>query len=541
MDDEKYCFDRIANKFNYPFIYCWITSNGITDDPTNFNFKFNLYIQDQFQRLNVHKFKTTWRIIRKLHKKAFGSHTLFAQMRFPRVLDETKAHRNAQLPNLDYLVRGFIREMVHDMNCTDNSIFGLCIHYFKGGPHSIAIENTLNFMDDVLMINSDIKTIHSFDDEIEGGHVCLGPGRTGSFLTSSRLEATPADNDAVSHFLCQIFNSPAFITTQPRLFSDCGIANNLKDAVQEKALMLLQKMRLMTMTRERACRTWPHLKADIITATSTYDRGILRADEWKDVQFHTLYLCTRKKRGNKLSLMDHWTLKFEGNQWLFTLEWFGTSEFFIKFQPNDCLGQRAFWFSWTNSRRQLFTQRWGTLNGGKIYIQNGGITAGKIGDLLHKWLSYCEYRGFEPLYNSMRNNCQHFVRDFVSVFNVNVAEYLTTQFHHRQVEKIMTPSGALSNDWDEYSRIQEVRRRLTDAHVHIRRPHTRSFKEVRDWLNEIGKSEYYDVFIQNGYDAMNAVKVLKKNHLKQMGITKLGHVELIWDEVLKLNTEVSDI
>eukprot|EP01083_Nonionella_stella_P018048 50485_1 len=60
-------------------------------------------------------------------------------------------------------------------------------------------------------------------------------------------------------------------------------------------------------------------------------------------------------------------------------------------------------------------------------------------------------------------------------------------------------------------------------------------KEVHDWLRKMGKMEYLNAFVENGFDDMNAIKLLTKDHLRQIGVTKLGHVEVIWREAQKIN------
>eukprot|EP01083_Nonionella_stella_P178197 628861_1 len=58
---------------------------------------------------------------------------------------------------------------------------------------------------------------------------------------------------------------------------------------------------------------------------------------------------------------------------------------------------------------------------------------------------------------------------------------------------------------------------------------------VEDWLKEIGFSQYYDVFISNGYDSMPIVKeIMGRSELKGMGITVRKHQQSIFIEIKKL-------
>ena len=60
----------------------------------------------------------------------------------------------------------------------------------------------------------------------------------------------------------------------------------------------------------------------------------------------------------------------------------------------------------------------------------------------------------------MTNNCQHFVRDILTIFAFNASKYLSTQFHHRVVEGIIFPSLPLVDEIDEQKRMKEVKSSL---------------------------------------------------------------------------------
>ena len=70
--------------------------------------------------------------------------------------------------------------------------------------------------------------------------------------------------------------------------------------------------------------------------------------------------------------------------------------------------------------------------------------------------------------------------------------------------------------------------------------------EIEDWLRDIDQLEYYDMFINNGFDKMSIIK----DHLKfekydaalleRIGISKIGHQMVILQSIEKLNNFDND-
>ena len=56
---------------------------------------------------------------------------------------------------------------------------------------------------------------------------------------------------------------------------------------------------------------------------------------------------------------------------------------------------------------------------------------------------------------------------------------------------------------------------------------------VNGWLNEIGLSEYYGLFINSGCDDMETILSLTDDDLKELGIHKLGHRKKIMNHIGK--------
>ena len=66
--------------------------------------------------------------------------------------------------------------------------------------------------------------------------------------------------------------------------------------------------------------------------------------------------------------------------------------------------------------------------------------------------------------------------------------------------------------------------------------------ELKQWLvNIVQLPEYYDVFIYNGIEDLQTVKLLTISTLKQMGIDKIGHQMKILHKVQELNQKQPQI
>lgn len=67
----------------------------------------------------------------------------------------------------------------------------------------------------------------------------------------------------------------------------------------------------------------------------------------------------------------------------------------------------------------------------------------------------------------------------------------------------------------------------------------RNLQQVREWLNDLDLSEYYDNFIDNGFDKLDIItnNINNKDILKRIGIDKIGHQIVIIKSIQKLNEE----
>lgn len=201
---------------------------------------------------------------------------------------------------------------------------------------------------------------------------------------------------------------------------------------------------------------------------------LMSMNESKTSEFHTLFVVSRplnrlrnkKKKNLEFGFLNHWALKFEGNNHLLTIEFFahedensnsiintnsssnsneskqendddeydendgfamGNIETTLYRNGENCSNQRRiFWYDETN-----FTQCWNVIE--KINLVNDkngkGLTLAELATIVNEW-RVCE-NGKYALYHSVNNNCQHFVRDIVSCFNLRKAMTLNTLMEHK--------------------------------------------------------------------------------------------------------------
>merc|ERR1712154_99091 len=58
---------------------------------------------------------------------------------------------------------------------------------------------------------------------------------------------------------------------------------------------------------------------------------------------------------------------------------------------------------------------------------------------------------------------------------------------------------------------------------------------VSQWLKAINMSQYYPLFIANGFESMKVVKIIEgKDELKEIGVNVLGHRSVIMEAIKKL-------
>ena len=71
----------IIQKLQHEFIFCWIESDAILNE-INFQFQFKLFFQHE-SILYIHKFRTSFKNIKSLHKQAYNDRKHFPVQMFP--------------------------------------------------------------------------------------------------------------------------------------------------------------------------------------------------------------------------------------------------------------------------------------------------------------------------------------------------------------------------------------------------------------------------------------------------------------------------
>ena len=66
-------------------------------------------------------------------------------------------------------------------------------------------------------------------------------------------------------------------------------------------------------------------------------------------------------------------------------------------------------------------------------------------------------------------------------------------------------------------------------------------EQFKAWFNNNGISKYYQIFIENGIESMDVMKLVTERELNLMGITKLGHKLMIMNGIKKLNMNMKPV
>ena len=61
-------------------------------------------------------------------------------------------------------------------------------------------------------------------------------------------------------------------------------------------------------------------------------------------------------------------------------------------------------------------------------------------------------------------------------------------------------------------------------------------EKLEAWLcDEVRLEQYFEIFVENGFDTLEAMKMVTIDELNQIGIEKLGHKMIIMKHIVKLN------
>eukprot|EP01084_Bolivina_argentea_P318611 552561_1 len=86
----------------------------------------------------------------------------------------------------------------------------------------------------------------------------------------------------------------------------------------------------------------------------------------------------------------------------------------------------------------------------------------------------------------------------------------------------------------------------TDTTLPQMQPEYNKYKDIRDWFdNEVrlhvdDNKKYYNLFIENGYDTLETIALMGCEELKEIGVTKKGHILKIKSVISKLKTMLNE-
>eukprot|EP01084_Bolivina_argentea_P145624 255204_1 len=172
-----------------------------------------------------------------------------------------------------------------------------------------------------------------------------------------------------------------------------------------------------------------------------------------EYEFHTVYIVRRPINDLSINLSNfsHWAIKMEGKKQLLTTGFYAynNKHGIIKTQilPNTTINRRIFWYWWPKDEfeKQYFTDRWVVMK--IIYVNKIHIRL--VGKLICTWLGInSNYK-----YSLKNNNCQHYVRDLCTVFDMDIATKLDGIFSHKRINEAYTE---LTKTMKEYNDEQNI-------------------------------------------------------------------------------------
>ena len=241
----------------------------------------------------------------------------------------------------------------------------------------------------------------------------------------------------------------------------------------------------------------------------------------KDITFQELVVAT-KIAGNQgaANFKEHWALKFEGKTHLLTIEWFNNSKVLCTLEENTPIGQRRHWYWASNDpadETEWFTQRWGSEFRRLIInteVNEVEISAECIGKLIDKWIK--TYK----TYNNISNNCQHFVRDILSIFSKNAAKSVVVEMGHVHLNNGIHSLIQMSDQRSEHNRLNEVRNILSAIFVE----HQKEILSRKQKMNQL-KEHKIDAL----QDTISELKS-QNDKLKEKIAAKNKSNKLKWDK-----------
>ena len=94
----------------------------------------------------------------------------------------------------------------------------------------------------------------------------------------------------------------------------------------------------------------------------------------------------------------------------------------------------------------------------------------------------------------------------------------------RAVYELQKNEKQKDDNWKrELNEIKALLKKLVDKRKNDNNEDDNDAQEFREWLDRLKLSEYYDLFSQNGVEYIKDASGLNDEHLKEIGIDKIGH------------------
>jgi len=214
---------------------------------------------------------------------------------------------------------------------------------------------------------------------------------------------------------------------------------------------------------------------------------------------HTAYPVKIPLKQNKF--VFHWALVFEGPHRLLRIEYCQENKIEWTLLEKTADERRAFWF-----RRNWFTQRWIKLwPPFQAKHQNDTLYVSTIGFWLEDW--YQHHRK----YTTLKNNCQHFVRDIVARFNRDIAVDLSALMD-ANTATIIIPALTMAHGLDQFTRTENEAKRGRKA-IHSSKKEVKSETKIEPPDDNSGQ-------INSNLDAFYKV-IAEKDVAKTIGKAKM--------------------
>eukprot|EP01084_Bolivina_argentea_P245376 410834_1 len=300
----------------------------------------------------------------------------------------------------------------------------------------------------------------------------------------------------INKILCQFFNSPLFVAKK-NLYNKLEMNCDVKTILQilgEEQLWMLETIATKRVNKDH--------------------KRLYEYSEYRNIEFKRVYLVQRENGPSTA----HWALKFEGDTHLCSVDWFNNDKAYYQILENDenAFGQRIFWYS--HIEDVSFNNKWIELL--RLDLMGDDIiTCGGVGQLIETWINeYTEYEVYD-------NNCQHFARDILSVFHIDLAKNITEKSKKAFVVGSGAPVFQFSDMHQELIRIDTMSQRLRNV-LSVKKEET---QQVRDWLSNTVHLEgkYIDLLIKHGFNTLGQCKYINKKILEQIGIQNAHHKEIL--------------